>query len=118
MAYKKKTSAEIEKARRRFSGIATLGTGLDLGSGLTTVAYKSAINTTEVALDSYNQLLSQADGAHATFLKLEKDLANISERMLAGIGTKYGFDSIEYEKGGGTRKSEKKKPVKKVAAVK
>jgi hypothetical protein len=30
--------------------------------------------------------------------------------MLNGVGSKYGYDSIEYENAGGKRKSERKRP--------
>jgi hypothetical protein len=30
--------------------------------------------------------------------------------MLAGVASKYGKDSVEYEKAGGVRKSERKRP--------
>jgi hypothetical protein len=33
--------------------------------------------------------------------------------MLAGVGSKYGKDSNEYEKAGGTRTSERKPPLRK-----
>jgi hypothetical protein len=33
--------------------------------------------------------------------------------MLAGVGSKYGKDSSEYEQAGGTRTSERKPPVRK-----
>jgi hypothetical protein len=34
---------------------------------------------------------------------------DLTERMLAGVGSKYGKDSTEYEKAGGVRKSERKR---------
>jgi hypothetical protein len=41
--------------------------------------------------------------------RFEKELADFSDTMLKAVGVKYGFDSIEYEKAGGTRKSDKKR---------
>ena len=114
MAYKKKTSAEIEKCRKRLSGIESISTTLDLGNGLTCVAYAAKLDQTVKLLDAYNVLLSQADAALSSFEALETELAGISERMLAGVGVKYGYDSIEYEKAGGTRKSDIKRPARKL----
>jgi hypothetical protein len=37
--------------------------------------------------------------------------------MLAAVGVKYGKDSSEYEKAGGTRTSERKAPLRKAAAA-
>lgn len=38
---------------------------------------------------------------------------DLSKRMLTGVASKYGKNSSEYEMAGGTRKSERKKPVAK-----
>jgi len=38
-----------------------------------------------------------------------KRAADFSDTMLKAVGVKYGFDSIEFEKAGGTRKSDKKR---------
>lgn len=117
MAYKKKSSVIIEKARRRVSGIESISPTLDLGNGLTCVAYNTKINQSAAALDTYNTLLSQADAALSTFEAIEEELSALSERMLAGVAVRYGFDSIEYEKAGGTRKSETKRAVRKAKAA-
>ena len=36
-------------------------------------------------------------------------LDRLSERMLAGVGVKFGYDSAEYGKAGGTRKGARKR---------
>ena len=46
-------------------------------------------------------------------IKTELALKDLSERMLMGVGSKFGKDSDEYEMAGGVRKSEHKKPVRK-----
>jgi hypothetical protein len=48
--------------------------------------------------------------------KLAKGLAKASFR--SGVGLKYGKDINEYEKAGGVRTSERKKPVRTPAAAK
>ena len=40
----------------------------------------------------------------------EKTLQDLSERVLAGVAARFGKDSNEYEKVGGVRKSERKRP--------
>ncbi len=37
----------------------------------------------------------------------------MSEDMLIGVASKYGKDSYEYKLAGGTRRSERKRPVRK-----
>jgi len=81
---------------------------------LAVAAYRSKIDGLKSKLETYNQLLSKVDGALNEVVEGEKSLRDISERMLAGVGSKYGKDSDEYEKAGGKKKSERKRPKKKV----
>jgi hypothetical protein len=67
--------------------------------------------------ENFNTLLSQVDGAYNGFLAEEASLRDLSERMLAGVAAVYGKDSDQYEKAGGVRKSERKRPVHKPAAA-
>ena len=46
-------------------------------------------------------------------LEKEKTMKDICERMLEGVGSKFGHDSNEYEMAGGKRKSERKRPIRK-----
>jgi hypothetical protein len=43
------------------------------------------------------------------------ELANIRTRALSGLRAVYGPDSTQYEQGGGTRQSEKRRPARKGA---
>lgn len=114
MAYKKRqVSSVVVKANKRRDGLQSIDKNVDLGSGLTDLAYKAAIDGVIGLTEQYNTMLSQLDG-HLTLLKQEeKKLAEMSKRVLSGVGTKYGFDSIEYEKAGGVRKSDHKRRSKK-----
>ena len=101
-------------AAQRLSGMKTIDKDLDLGGSLTNAAYEAKIAGITVALDDYNQSLSISDQKLNVFNTLEKELNDLNERMLAGIGSRYGKDSNEYETAGGVRKSEhKKRTVKK-----
>jgi hypothetical protein len=116
MARQKKTSKIIEGANTRSASLASIDPALDLGNGLTLAAYDTAIAAAQKKLDSYNTALSDADAAKNVFEKAEKGIADLSERMLSGVGTKFTKDSDEYEQAGGTKKSERKKPMRKAAA--
>lgn len=41
-------------------------------------------------------------------LAMEKDLAELSERILSAVSVKYGRNSTEYEMAGGVRRSERR----------
>ena len=112
MARKKKVSAHIEKAQQRLSALTAIDPALDLGNGLTVRAYQAAVADAQTKLDGYNTLLSQVDEAYNNVLSAEKSIRDLSERMLAGVASKYGKDSNEYEMAGGVRKSERKRPVR------
>lgn len=40
---------------------------------------------------------------------MEAELADLTERMLKGVASQYGRDSVEYGQAGGTRKSDIKR---------
>ncbi len=62
------------------------------------------------ALNDYNTLLSAMDEKRLIAKALEKEMKDLSTRMLAYVAARYGKDSIEYAKAGGTKTSERKKP--------
>lgn len=96
----------------RLAGLKSIDPALDLGNGVTAAIYESKIVETENDLATYNTALSTADAHQNTFETGEKDLKDYHERVLLAVAAKYGKDSSEYEKAGGTRKSEKRKPTK------
>jgi len=117
MARIKKSSKVIEGAQKRYAGIKSIASNLDLGNGMTLVRFGQAISATQAALASYHSARSAADAAQNAFVGAERGLRDLSERMLTGVATKYGKDSSEYEVAGGTRKSERKRRARKVKIV-
>jgi hypothetical protein len=112
---KKLNSSSITKANGRAAALASIDPALDLGGDLTLVNYRAAILAASNKQAEYNTLLSQVDELHNQFQELEKTLNDLSERMLTGIAAKYGKNSDEYEKAGGKKKSERKRPSRKAA---
>ncbi len=106
MAYKRRTSKEIEQAQVRATNLEAISPTLDLGNSLTVMAYRAQIQATQTLLDSYNRKLAEADDALNALVASEKELKTMSARMLAGVGVAYGKDSSQYEQAGGTRTSE------------
>ncbi|MBC7798701.1 MAG: hypothetical protein H7Z37_17670 [Pyrinomonadaceae bacterium] len=112
MAYRKKTSKILENAGLRLAGLKSIGADLDLGNGITVKAYSKKIDDAADALEQYNTALSVADEKSNQFETNELDLSDFHERILMAVGVKYGKNSNEYEKAGGTKKSERKRSVK------
>ena len=111
MGLKTRGSAQIDKAQRRMALIKSIEENLDLGYGLTVPNYAGLIEETRTALETYNTLLPQVDEARATVERLEKELGEMSERMLSGVAMKYGKSSVQYAKAGGSnRKRSKSSP--------
>jgi hypothetical protein len=114
MAFKKRgTSPELEKAQNRLEGIKQFEDPLNYGQGLTEADYTEKIDLVDSLTKEYNGLLTQADGIGTRLDLAEKSLAEISQRFLNSVGAKYGYNSVEYEKAGGIRKSDYKRPAKK-----
>ncbi len=114
MARQKKLSPFLEGAQQRLAALSSIDPTLDLGTGLTLAAYRAEVVSVQAKQDAYNTLLSQVDQSYNEFQAAEKSIRDLSERMLAGVASKYGKDSSEYEMAGGTRKSERKRPTRKM----
>jgi hypothetical protein len=113
MAFKRRVSPTLVKATTRANKLSEIRPDLVLSSSMTLANYQVKVKTAQAALDHYNGLLTQADLESDQFDDLEKELKDLSERMLTGVATEFGKDSPEYEAAGGVRKSERKKPVRK-----
>jgi hypothetical protein len=107
MTYKRRTSIVIEKAQIRSTNLETVDAALDMGNGLSLAVLRTEIQATQALLDAYNVKLAEADGALNAFKAKEKELKNLTSRLLAGVGAAYGRDSSEYEQAGGTRTSDR-----------
>ncbi|NOU16901.1 MAG: hypothetical protein HOO91_05015 [Bacteroidales bacterium] len=114
MAYKKRsTSLEQEKAQSRLDGTKQFENPINFGRGLTEVDYTTQITLVDTLTKEYNSMLIKADGISTQLDQAEKDLAELSKRFLNAVGAKYGYDSVEYEKAGGVRKSDYKRTPRK-----
>ena len=93
----------------------SIGSTLDLGNGLTLEMYWEAINGLRAKQQEYNMLLSKVDNLYNELLADERALGEMSDHMLSGVKVKFGRGSVEYEMAGGVRRSERKRPQRKVA---
>jgi hypothetical protein len=114
----KRTSPAVDKAVTRAAALSSISPTLDLGNGSTLAAYNAAIAVINAPITGklavYNATLSSLDTQLNDLELAEKNLNNLSQAMLIGVGAKYGMDSNQYESAGGVRKSERKKAVKKI----
>ncbi len=88
------------------------------GNALSSVEMKAQIDLCTSLNSQYNQLLKQADALSNQIDAEEDKLNSMCTKVLAGAVAAFGEDANEIEQLGGTRKSERKKPVRKQQAAK
>lgn len=110
---RKTTSPAITDGEQRIAGMKSIDEALDLGNGVTVAAGETLLTDARKLLADYNASLAVSDGLLNAFEEKEKELAKFNSKVLPAVGLKYGKDSAEYEKAGGVRDSERKKPVRK-----
>ena len=101
---------EVAAAETRLAALKSIDANLDLGDGRDVKSFGDAITAAKTAVSDYNILLSTVDGKYNIALAAIKDVTKLSSRMLSGVGSKWTTDSDQYEKAGGTRASERKRP--------
>jgi hypothetical protein len=107
---------DLDIAKTRLAAITSISPTLDLGNGITAVNYKTLIDKSLTSLALYNTTLSSIDELYNKCLADIDKVKDYSDRVLSGVASKYSRESNEYEMAGGTKKSERKKAVKKVAS--
>ncbi|WP_375497906.1 hypothetical protein [uncultured Nostoc sp.] len=119
MSLKTRGSAAVDKAQRRLALLKSIDENLDLGHGLSIEAYIRLIDNTRATLEAHNTLLSNLEESRKTITQMNNALSELSERMLTGVATVYGRNSIEYSKAGGSRRkgSISKKSISQVPSV-
>lgn len=110
MAKLLKYSTKYTKARNQFSGLKTINDQFSLHDDINVTTFDDKLKAVENAYSEVNQLKKQQDAKRASLKKLETELNDYTQRVLSGIGSKFGFDSEEYEKAGGVRKSKRATP--------
>lgn len=105
---------ELDKGRTRLAAIKSIDVALDLGNGITAVLYEDEINRLSTRLNTYNTHLSTIDDLYNECIAQMAVVADLNERVLNGVASKYGKNSSQYEMAGGVKKSERKKPKPKV----
>lgn len=110
MGRRRRNSPILERATTRASNLRGISPTLDLGAGLTLAELDQKIADFRAAQDEYNALLALLDDKKNGLEDKEQDLDDLSSRMLAGVGARWGKNSSQYEQAGGTRTEERKRP--------
>ena len=110
MGRTKRTSSILEGARLRLAQLKSIDPLPDFGGDLTVAAFEAEINGVNGDLETYNHDISNLDETKNRFDARERKLQDLDTRYLSAIRAKHGPDSDEYEKAGGTRRSDRKRP--------
>ncbi len=114
MPLKKVSSRAYKDAVVRISRVRTIGDQLNFGPNLTIDNYQQQINQLSEKMSEYNSLLSLLDRLRGEIKIAETALSDTSTQMLKAVAVQFGLDSLEYKQAGGVRKSERKRPARKV----
>jgi hypothetical protein len=109
---RKGSTLTLDTAMKRLAGLESITPQPDFGGGLTLAAYRAALTDAQAKLESYNTSLANSDQAANWFAAAEGALRDLNDRILAGVAARWGRNSDQYEKAGGTRKSERKRAVR------
>ncbi|BAB73225.1 hypothetical protein ACN23B_06330 [Anabaena sp. FACHB-709] len=107
MARKKRSSRILEKAEFRVAGLKAIDPKLKFDDTYNLQNLAQLIEQFQKMLDDYNAAIAIVDSSKIKLDQMEKTLNQVSDKMLMGVGFKYGKNSSEYELAGGVRDSER-----------
>jgi ABC-type hemin transport system substrate-binding protein len=107
MSRLKRTSRILEKAQLRSAGLKSIVPSIKFDEDYSLEKLISSIEQLRNKLDVYNTALSAVDSSKTEIEEMEKNLSQLSEKMLMVVAIKYGKDSREYEMAGGVRNSDR-----------
>jgi len=112
MARPKRSSKILETARQRLVGLKKITPAPNFGPSLKQSDYEVEITGYSDDQDGYNGDVAALDDRQNRLDARERGLGDWNRRILSAVEAQYGPDSSEYELVGGTRRSERKKPVR------
>jgi len=95
------------------AGMTSIDEDLDVGNGVSVASARTILAESRKALEEYNASLAASDEKLNVFNEKNRLARAFNKKVKPAIGLKYGTNSSEYEKAGGVRESERKKPAKK-----
>ncbi|MBD2337634.1 hypothetical protein H6G64_11635 [Calothrix sp. FACHB-156] len=107
MARKKRTSRIVEKAEFRVTGLKAIDPNIAFDNNYNLQNLTQLIQQFHSMLNEYHDAMAVIESSRTKLDEMEKTISNISDKMLAGVGFKYGKDSNEYELAGGVKLSER-----------
>ncbi|TFI55533.1 hypothetical protein BLD44_003060 [Mastigocladus laminosus UU774] len=107
MPRKKRSSRILKKAQFRVAGLKAIDPNLKFDETCNLQNLTQLIEQFHNMLNDYNAAVAIVDSSKKKLDEMEKILSQVSDKMLMGVGFKYGKNSDEYELAGGVRESER-----------
>ncbi|MCC5627953.1 hypothetical protein LC613_07315 [Nostoc sphaeroides CHAB 2801] len=107
MPRRKRNSRILEKAEFRVAGLKAIDPNINFNDTCNLQNLTQLIDNFHNMLDEYNAALAMIDSSRKKLDEMEKTLSQVSDKMLMGVGFKYGKNSNEYELAGGVRDSDR-----------
>lgn len=110
---RKSATPAMRELEERIAGLKSINPTLDLENGVTVAELEAVLNEARAAIEDYNVSLAVTDEKQNVVNAKDKLVRAALKKILPAVGLRFGTDSDEYEKAGGVRESERKKPVRK-----
>ncbi|MHC5933430.1 hypothetical protein [Nostoc sp.] len=107
MSRRKRSSRILEKAEFRVAGLKAIDQNINFDDTCNLQNLSQLIEQFHNTLDDYNAAIAMIDSSKTKLDEMEKTLNQVSDKMLMGVGFKYGKNSNEYELAGGVRDSDR-----------
>jgi hypothetical protein len=107
MSRRKRSSRILEKAEFRVAGLKAIDPNINFDDTCNMQNLTQLIEQFHNMLDDYNAGIAMIDSSKKKLDEMEKTLSQVSDKMLMGVGFKYGKNSNEYELAGGVRDSDR-----------
>ena len=103
----KRSSRILEKAEFRVAGLKAIDPNINFDNTYSLQNLSQLIEQFHNMLNDYNAAIAIIDSSRKKLDEMEKTLSQVSDKMLVGVGFKYGKNSDEYELAGGVRDSDR-----------
>ncbi|MEH2423710.1 MAG: hypothetical protein V7K48_23220 [Nostoc sp.] len=103
----KRSSRILDKAEFRVAGLKAIDPNINFDDTYNLQNLSQLIEQFHNMLDDYNAGIAMIESSRKKLDEMEKTLNQVSDKMLVGVGFKYGKNSDEYELAGGVRDSER-----------
>jgi len=99
--------------KRRLAGMTEINPKLDLGGGVSVASLTKGQDELQALMAKEDSLETQLVNVRIQIKDQTATMRDLNERALSSVLGKYGSNSGAYKQVGGTRRSERKKPVRK-----